>query len=76
MIWKKKIFARLSAKTIETVLKSELSEELNDDPYEAKDGDNQNGHYSKKVRMSAVETNLQVTRDQKGEYGRKLWRNM
>jgi hypothetical protein len=54
------------------VLKSELSEELNDDPYEAKNGDYQNGHYSKKVRMSAVETNLQVTRDQKGEYGRKL----
>ena len=65
------IFARLFANTIETMLESELSEELGYEPYEAKgrnSGNNRNGHYPKKVRTSAGETTIQVPRDRNGDY--------
>ena len=68
---KEGIFARLFANTIETMLESELSEELGYEPYEAKgknSGNSRNGHYSKKVRTSAGETTIQVPRDRNGEY--------
>jgi putative transposase len=68
---KEGIFARLFANTIETMLDSELSEQLGYEPYEAKgrnSGNNRNGHYSKKVRTSAGETTIQVPRDRNGEY--------
>lgn len=68
---KEGIFARLFANTIETMLESELSEELGYEPYEAKgknSGNSRNGHYSKKVRTSTGETTIQVPRDRNGEY--------
>jgi putative transposase len=68
---KEGIFARLFANTIETMLESELSEELGYEPYEAKgknSGNSRNGHYPKKVRTSAGETTIQVPRNRNGEY--------
>jgi transposase-like protein len=68
---KEGIFARLFANTIETMLESELSEELGYEPYEAKgrnSGNNRNGHYPKKVRTSAGETMIRVPRDRNGDY--------
>jgi len=68
---KEGIFARLFANTIETMLESELSEQLGYEPYEAKgknSGNSRNGHYPKKVRMSSGETTIQVPRDRNGEY--------
>ena len=68
---KEGIFARLFANTIETMLESELSEQLGYEPYEAKgknSGNSRNGHYPKKVRTSAGETTIQVPRDRNGDY--------
>ena len=68
---KEGIFARLFANTIETMLDTELSEELGYEPYEAKgknSGNSRNGHYPKKVRTSAGETTIQVPRDRNGDY--------
>src|SRR5689334_6770269 len=68
---KEGIFSRLFAHTIETMLETELSEQLGYEPYEAKgrnSGNNRNGHYPKKVRTSSGETRIQVPRDRKGEY--------
>lgn len=68
---KEGIFARLFANTIETMLESELSEQLGYEPYEAKgknSGNSRNGHYPKKVRTSAGETMIQVPRDRNGDY--------
>jgi transposase-like protein len=68
---KEGIFARLFAHTIETMLESELSEELGYELYEAKgknSGNSRNGHYPKKVRTSTGETTIQVPRDRNGEY--------
>jgi putative transposase len=68
---KEGIFARLFANTIETMLETELSEELGYEPYEAKgknSGNSRNGHYPKKVRTSAGETTIQVPRDRNGDY--------
>lgn len=68
---KEGIFARLFANTIETMLETELSEELGYEPYEAKgrnSGNSRNGRYPKKVRTSAGETTIQVPRDRNGEY--------
>jgi transposase-like protein len=68
---KEGIFARLFANTIETMLDSELSEQLGYEPYESKgknSGNSRNGHYPKKVRTSAGETTIQVPRDRNGDY--------
>src|SRR5512134_4009770 len=68
---KEGIFARLFANTIETMLETELSEELGYEPYEAKgrnSGNSRNGRYPKKVRTSAGETTIQVPRDRNGDY--------
>jgi putative transposase len=65
------IFARLFAHTIETMLETELSEQLGYEPYEAKgrnSGNSRNGRYPKKLRTSSGETTIQVPRDRKGEY--------
>ena len=65
------IFARLFAHTIETMLESELSEQLGYEPYEAKgrnSGNSRNGHYPKKMRTSSGETTIQVPRDRNGDY--------
>lgn len=68
---KEGIFARRLANTIETMLETELSEELRYEPYAAKgknSRNSRNGHYPKTVRTSAGEMTIQVPRDQKGEY--------
>lgn len=68
---KEGIFARLFASTLEQMLEAELSEHLGYEPYEAKgrnSGNSRNGHYSKKIRTSAGETEVDVPRDRKGEY--------
>jgi putative transposase len=68
---KEGIFARLFASTLEQMLEAELTEHLGYEPYEAKgrnSGNNRNGHYSKKIRTSAGETEVEVPRDRKGEY--------
>lgn len=68
---KEGIFARLFANTIETMVETELSEELGYEPYEAKgknSGNSRNGHYPKKVRTSGGETTIQVPRDRNGAY--------
>lgn len=65
------IFARLFAKTLEEMLKAELTEHLGYEPYEAKgrnSGNSRNGHYSKKIRTSNGETTIQVPRDRKGAF--------
>src|SRR5512141_1056995 len=67
---KEGIFARLFANTIETMLDSELSEQLGYEPYEAKgknSGNSRKGQYPKKVGKSAGETTIQVPRDRNGE---------
>lgn len=68
---KEGIFARLFASTLEQMLEAELTEHLGYEPYEAKgrnSGNSRNGHYSKKIRTSAGETQVEVPRDRKGKY--------
>jgi putative transposase len=65
------IFARLFANTLEQMLEEELTDHLGYEPYEAKgrnSGNNRNGHYSKKVRTSEGDTNIQVPRDRNGDF--------
>lgn len=65
------IFARLFAKTLEEMLKAELTEHLGYEPYEAKgrnSGNSRNGHYAKKVRTSDGDTTIEVPRDRNGDF--------
>jgi len=65
------IFARLFSKTLEEMLKAELTEHLGYEPYEAKgrnSGNSRNGGYSKKVRTSDGETLIEVPRDRNGTF--------
>ena len=65
------VFAQLFAKTMEQMLEAELTEELGYEKHEAKgrnSGNSRNGHYSKKIKTSAGETELQVPRDRNGEF--------
>lgn len=68
---KEGIFARLFARTLEQMLEAELTAQLGYEPYEAKgrnSGNSRNGHYSKKVRTSEGDTEVEVPRDRNGEY--------
>lgn len=72
---KEGVFARLFANTLEQMLEAELTEELGYEPYEAKgrnSGNNRNGHYSKKMRTSSGDVEIQVPRDRNGEYEPKI----
>jgi transposase-like protein len=63
---KEGIFARLFARTLEQMLEAELTAQLGYEPYEAKgrnSGNSRNGHYSKKVRTSEGDTEVDVPRD-------------
>ena len=65
------IFARLFARTLEQMLEAELTAQLGYEPYEAKgrnSGNSRNGYYSKKVRTSEGDTEVEVPRDRNGEY--------
>jgi len=69
------IFARLFASTLEQMLEAELSEHLGYEQYEAKgrnSGNNRNGKYTKKVRSSEGETQIQVPRDRNGDFEPQL----
>jgi putative transposase len=68
---KEGVFARLFAKTMEEMLKAELTEHLGYEPYEAKgrnSGNSRNGHYAKKVRTSDGDTTIEVPRDRSGDF--------
>jgi transposase-like protein len=68
---KEGVFARLFAKTLETMLQSEMSEHLGYEPYEAKgrnSGNSRNGYYAKKVRTSDGDTAIEVPRDRNGAF--------
>lgn len=65
------IFSQLFAKTIEQMLEAELTDHLGYEKYEAKgrnSGNSRNGHYTKKVKTSAGDTEIQVPRDREGGY--------
>jgi transposase-like protein len=69
------IFARLFAKTLEEMLKAELTEHLGYEPYAAQgrnSGNSRNGHYTKKVRTSTGEATIAVPRDRKGAFEPQL----
>ena len=68
---KEGIFAKLFANTLEQLLEAELSEHLGYEPYEVSgrnSGNSRNGYYSKKVRSSDGDVEIQVPRDRKGEF--------
>ena len=65
------IFAKLFADTMEQMLEAELSDHLGYERYEAKgrnSGNNRNGHYSKKVRSSSGDVEVQIPRDRNGSF--------
>jgi transposase-like protein len=72
---KEGIFSRLFAKTMETMLEAELTEQLGYEPYEAKgrnSGNSRNGKRKKTVRTSGGETVIEVPRDRNGDFQSKL----
>lgn len=69
------IFARMFSKTIEQMLETELTEELGYDRYEAEgrnSGNSRNGHYTRKMRTSGGDAEIQVPRDRNGEFHSEL----
>jgi putative transposase len=69
------IFARLFAQTVEKMLETELTEKLGYERYEAEgrnSGNSRNGHYSRKMRTSGGDTEVQVPRDRNGEFSSEL----
>jgi len=69
------IFARLFSQTVEKMLETELTEKLGYEPYEAEgrnSGNSRNGHYSRKMRTSGGDTEVQVPRDRNGEFHSEL----
>lgn len=69
------IFARMFSKTIEQMLETELTEELGYGPYDAEgrnSGNSRNGHYTRKMRTSGGDAEIQVPRDRNGEFQSEL----
>ena len=69
------IFARMFSKTIEQMLETELTEELGYERYEPEgrnSGNSRNGHYTRKMRTSGGDAEIQVPRDRNGEFGSEL----
>jgi len=69
------IFARLFSQTVEKMLETELTEKLGYERYEAEgrnSGNNRNGHYSRKMRTSGGDAEIQVPRDRNGEFSSEL----
>jgi transposase-like protein len=65
------IIARLFAQTLEEMMAAELTESLGYERYEAKgrnSGNSRNGSYSKRVKTSNGEIEVQVPRDRNSEY--------
>jgi len=69
------IFARMFSKTIEQMLETELTEELGYERYKPEgrnSGNSRNGHYTRKMRTSGGDTEIQVPRDRNGEFSSEL----
>ena len=69
------IFARMFSKTIEQMLETELTEELGYERYEVEGrntGNSRNGHYTRKMRTSGGDADIQVPRDRNGEFSSEL----
>jgi len=69
------IFARLFAQTVEKMVETELTEKPGYERYEAEgrnSGNSRNGHYSRKMRTSGGDTEVQVPRDRNGEFSSEL----
>lgn len=69
------VFARMFSKTIEQMLETELTEELGYDRYEPEgrnSGNSRNGHYTRKMRTSGGDADIQVPRDRNGEFSSEL----
>ena len=69
------IFARMFSKTIEQMLEAELTEKLGYERYEAEGrntGNSRNGHYTRKMRTSGGDAQVQVPRDRNGEFSSEL----
>lgn len=65
------VFARLFGDTLTQMMQGELTAELGYEPYEARGrntGNSRNGSYTKKVRTSTGEVEVEVPRDRNGEY--------
>jgi len=72
---KEGMLARLFAKTMEQMLKAELSDHLGYEPYEAKgrnSGNSRNGYYGKDVRSSSGDIEIQIPRDRNGLFEPKI----
>jgi transposase-like protein len=72
---KQGILARLFARTLETMLVAELTEQLGYEKYEAKgrnSGNSRNGKRPKRLRTSAGDTTIQQPRDRNSEFSSKL----
>jgi len=72
---KEGIFARIFAQTVEKMLETELTEKLGYERYEAEgrnSGNSRNGHYSRKMRTSGGDTEVQIPRDRNGEFSSEL----
>ena len=69
------IFSKLFSDTIEQMLETELTEELGYDRYDPEgrnSGNSHNGHYSRKMRTSGGDAEIQVPRDRNGEFQSEL----
>lgn len=69
------IFARMFSKTIEQMLETELTEKLGYERYETEgrnSGNSRNGHYTRKMRTSGGDAEIQVPRDRNGEFSSEL----
>ena len=69
------IFSRLFSDTIEKMLEAELTEDLGYDRYDPEgrnSGNSRNGHYSRKMRTSGGDAEIQVPRDRNGEFQSEL----
>lgn len=72
---KEGILARLFSQTMQEMLEAELDEQLGYERYESKgrnSGNSRNGHYSKTVRTSNGEVELEIPRDRNGEYNPQI----
>ena len=68
---KEGVFARLFGETLTQMIQGELTAELGYEPYEARGrntGNSRNGSYTKKVKTSTGEVEVEVPRDRNGDY--------
>lgn len=69
------IFAKLFSRTIEEMLEAELTEKLGYESHEVKghnSGNSRNGHYTRKMRTSGGDAEINVPRDRNGKFQSEL----